>query len=818
MILSNVNIGTGPSSGDGDPLRSAFATINTNFQKITGNVNALTNSVRSVAGRTGNVVLTVNDVIGAASIAYVNSLAIGNVTIDIVPYGNSNVKSYLTSGFDGDILPSANVTYSLGSSTQQWKDLWVSNNTIYINSIPLSMTEDNTLLVNNVPVVTFANGSLSVGGNVVSGSSPVLPYVELTNNPFIFEPYADELVSFSKEDYATGPEAVDTVDIDIAITRGNNQGIYNPILETQWDDNDNDGTSPVGTLWNTDGWDDLTNLNTRNYYSFYDAYLGRIGNNILSSEAVMKDVANDRYYKFEFTVWGGNNSGGAVTYTRTEIDPVTGETIGEPVTFEKTSYADSTEVNDPVDEGVTLARGNNQGLFNIAQETEWNDQGDGEDSPEGTLWNADGWGRLNDVTNRTYVTFIEALDYSVGENILSTELVMWDTINNKYWAFKFSAWTQNNNGGGFAYTRQLINTSQLFVKTDNGDEVDVISDGLHITRGNQGWLYNPLEEEGHDDDTPTGSVWNNDGWDDLSNVETRTYTTLETIWGGNFNSIPGAKMVMLDETTGKYWAIQFLTWTQGQNGGGFSYLRYELDLDQLQEGVKFADGTVLKTAQGLGRVKLTAPGNRRIEEAAGYKSVTVTERITQAAVSATSWDQRTNSSYISINWDLDLYEVFDGSNDYQLEISLDNSVWYAAEESGWSTNNYLGIELLNDRRVTVDQGDTVYYRLSTGGDPQVWWNKNELPAGGGNFRGAVIDYHAYTGSGTFIGTIHIVDDNGEEHITHTEVSSGSDDSENDDLWVVQNEGTISYRRIDGEDKTLRVQWTAKVFYGSEYYD
>jgi hypothetical protein len=32
ITLSNVNIGTGPSAGDGDPLRSAFTIINNNFQ------------------------------------------------------------------------------------------------------------------------------------------------------------------------------------------------------------------------------------------------------------------------------------------------------------------------------------------------------------------------------------------------------------------------------------------------------------------------------------------------------------------------------------------------------------------------------------------------------------------------------------------------------------------------------------------------------------------------------------------------------------------------------------------------------------------
>lgn len=75
MILSNVNIGTGPSAGDGDPLRSAFSTINTNFQIVTNNVNALTNSVTSVAGRTGNVTLTVTDILGFTGLNLVNQSA-----------------------------------------------------------------------------------------------------------------------------------------------------------------------------------------------------------------------------------------------------------------------------------------------------------------------------------------------------------------------------------------------------------------------------------------------------------------------------------------------------------------------------------------------------------------------------------------------------------------------------------------------------------------------------------------------------------------------------------------------------------------------
>lgn len=107
MILSNVNVGTGPSAGNGDTLRSAFSTINNNFQVVTNNVRALTNSVRSVAGRTGNIMLTVNDVIGAASVAFVNSTAgnnrvisvsgrTGNVVLSVTDVANAASISYVT--------------------------------------------------------------------------------------------------------------------------------------------------------------------------------------------------------------------------------------------------------------------------------------------------------------------------------------------------------------------------------------------------------------------------------------------------------------------------------------------------------------------------------------------------------------------------------------------------------------------------------------------------------------------------------------------------------------------------------------------------
>ena len=79
-------------------------------------------------------------------------------------YANSNVKSYLTS-FNGNILPSANVTYSLGSSTHQWKDLWVSNNTIYLNGIPLGINGSGNLTVIGSEISRGPQGPQGIQGN-----------------------------------------------------------------------------------------------------------------------------------------------------------------------------------------------------------------------------------------------------------------------------------------------------------------------------------------------------------------------------------------------------------------------------------------------------------------------------------------------------------------------------------------------------------------------------------------------------------------------------------------------------------------------------
>lgn len=72
-IFANVYVGTSTNDHTGDALRNAFQKINRNFANIAAQGNAVA-GVSSVAGRTGNIQLGVNDVAGAVSISYVNNL------------------------------------------------------------------------------------------------------------------------------------------------------------------------------------------------------------------------------------------------------------------------------------------------------------------------------------------------------------------------------------------------------------------------------------------------------------------------------------------------------------------------------------------------------------------------------------------------------------------------------------------------------------------------------------------------------------------------------------------------------------------------
>ena len=149
---------------NGSTVGGIPATVNTSA--ITSNISTLQSDVATLTANAGAqagqlATLTSNAAVQAGLIADLQSNAAvqaGLIANVAGTYSNSNVKSYL-SNFDGNIIPSANVTYSLGNITHQWRDLFVSNTTIYIGGVPLSINASGNLTVggNTIPTTAYVN-------------------------------------------------------------------------------------------------------------------------------------------------------------------------------------------------------------------------------------------------------------------------------------------------------------------------------------------------------------------------------------------------------------------------------------------------------------------------------------------------------------------------------------------------------------------------------------------------------------------------------------------------------------------------------------
>jgi hypothetical protein len=174
-------------------LVSAIGNVTANY--FIGNGSQLTNlptggvtqSSTAPANPTDNT-LWWDEVSGRLYVYYTD--ADGSQWVDAAPaaaastYGNANVAAYLAAGSVGNIVPSGNAVYSLGNATNQWADLWVSNSTIYINSVPITLGAGNVLQVNGEAVLSNdSNTSITTTGNITADYF-IGDGSQLTNLPF----------------------------------------------------------------------------------------------------------------------------------------------------------------------------------------------------------------------------------------------------------------------------------------------------------------------------------------------------------------------------------------------------------------------------------------------------------------------------------------------------------------------------------------------------------------------------------------------------------------------------------------------------------
>jgi hypothetical protein len=135
------------------------------------NTTITTNGYRWSFNNAGNLVLPGN----TFAINYANGtqVSLGGSS----SYSNANVKSYLAN-FDGNIIPSANVTYDLGSNTNRWNDLYLNNSTVYIGAQEITANESATVFSGNIAAnYLLGNGALLTGVASSYGNANVAAYL-----------------------------------------------------------------------------------------------------------------------------------------------------------------------------------------------------------------------------------------------------------------------------------------------------------------------------------------------------------------------------------------------------------------------------------------------------------------------------------------------------------------------------------------------------------------------------------------------------------------------------------------------------------------
>ena len=260
----------------------------------------------------------------------------------------------------------------------------------------------------------------------------------------------DEPIFFEKVDYAdvSDPANWDQITESVAITRADNQGLFNPYSESSYNELGEYG--PAGTLWAPMSTEEATMLDT-NVYTSWHAAMNNNPQSFIDDTVSLWCLEEDKYYDIVMASWTNGNNGGGFSYWRYPADGHE-EEDDEPDFFEKEDYAD---VSDPanwdqITESVAITRADNQGLFNPYSESSYNELG--EYGPAGTLWAPMSTEEATMLDTNVYTSWHAAMNNN-PQSFIDDTVSLWCLEEDKYYDIVMASWTNGNNGGGFSYWR-----------------------------------------------------------------------------------------------------------------------------------------------------------------------------------------------------------------------------------------------------------------------------------------------------------------------------------------------------------------------------
>lgn len=171
------------------------------------------------------------------------------------------------------------------------------------------------------------------------------------------------------------PYPVDQITDGVALTRAENRGLYNAVVEAGWN-----GSGPTGTEWATDinnPGDTIaaTNFAALTFDSWLDAYGGLFlaGAAAEGRDAVVHLIEEDIYLDLRITHWTMGGAGGGFTYLRA-IAPPTGDYNSDGVVDAADYVMWRRTYNEPAVPAGSGADGNQSGIIEDGDYTYWRER------------------------------------------------------------------------------------------------------------------------------------------------------------------------------------------------------------------------------------------------------------------------------------------------------------------------------------------------------------------------------------------------------------------------------------------------------------
>ena len=265
--------------------------------------------------------------------------------------------------------------------------------------------------------------------------------------------------------------------------------------------------------------------------------------------------------------------------------------IADCVVFIKPDSADWTldEYQDQITDSVRITRKHNQSLFNIAQE---NGYSNSNGSPVGTLWAGM---TTADANSANYSNF-KTMHGGSPQSIIGDTVSLYLPDDDLYFDIIFTSYSCCDSGGGFSYIRYSVPSDGclFFTKPDSADWTldeyqDQITDSVRITRKHNQSLFNIAQENGYSNSngSPVGTLW---AGMTTADANSANYSNFKTMHGGSPQSIIGDTVSLYLPDDDLYFDIIFTSFSGGNSGGGFSYIRtpvVSLGLDDKLNPIRF---------------------------------------------------------------------------------------------------------------------------------------------------------------------------------------------------------------------------------------